>query len=50
MTAPAGMGPRFGEEAGVGAPPGEMALTAPAGMGPRFGEEAGVGAPPGETT
>ncbi len=40
------MGPRFGEEAGVGAPAGQRAF--PAGMGPRFGEEAGVGAPAGE--
>ena len=44
MTASAGMGPRFGEDAGVGAPAGEEASTASAGMGPRFGEEAGDGA------
>ena len=48
MTAPAGLGPRFGEEAGVGAPAGEETSTAPAGLGARFGEEAGVGAPAGE--
>ena len=41
MTAPAGLGPRSGEEAGVGAPAGERASTAPAGLGPRSGEEAG---------
>ena len=40
MTAPAGLGPRTGEEAGVGAPAGARASTAPAGLGPRTGEGA----------
>jgi len=49
LTAPAGLGPRIGEEPGRKGPGGEK-TTAPAGLGPRIGEEPGRKGPGGEKT